>query len=51
MIKKELHNSTVEKMHKIIHRSVAVELVLYIISSFAGYFSTLAATPSLIINR
>jgi hypothetical protein len=51
MVKKELHKPTVEKIHMIIHRSVVTETVLYVISSYAGYFSVLTATPTIIINR
>ncbi len=51
MVKKELNNPTVEKIHTIIHRSIVAETVLYVISSFAGYFSVLTATPPIILNR
>jgi amino acid permease len=47
----ELKRPSNKRNHKILKRSFAIELVLYLLIGFCGYFSTLDATPGVFLDR
>lgn len=48
---KELVNPVKRRLMKIISRSISLVFGLYVVMSFAGYFSTLNNTPEIILSR
>jgi len=51
MMKAELTNDIERRIKKIFFRSITFELILYLVTAYAGYFSVLDNTPELIITR
>jgi amino acid permease len=47
----ELRQPTLERCQKILNRSFLFEFVLYILTAFAGYFSTFDKTPDIFLER
>jgi amino acid permease len=45
MVKTELTNDIERRIKKIFRRSIMWELILYLTTSYAGYFSFLSDTP------
>ena len=50
-MKSELSNAIERRVKKIFFRSITFELILYLVTAYAGYFSVLDNTPELIITR
>lgn len=50
-IYRDLSNKTIKRIRKVFNRSIGLEVIMYIIITYSGYFSQTVNTPKIIIDR